>query len=792
MMMTSFRIRILSLLTALVLAVQAVTAFTLVVQTNRKAQNQAQQELRSGARVLDALLRLRSEQIQQAVRVLVSDYGFKEAVTLGDRATIASALENSAGRVEARLAVLVDLKGSVIAATSQIPQRTARQLAGVANAANGEMPSIVYATLGDTPYLLVSTPVRAPDAIASVVVGFPIDVQLALKLSGLLGYEVGFFDPSSDVELIATLPESARRTLTAALHTTVGDLAEPTVIQIGAEPHMVWTAQVSNASGSLRIVLHESLTDALAPYAYLRTVILVVAVLAMLAAVPLANVLARQISRPLEELVGAARRIESGDYSGPVEVEASQEFVEVATTLNSMQRHIAEREDRIREQGRRDELTGLPNRLSAALYLEDTIASVRPRHNAVALLALDLIDVERIRASFGEDIGDHVVCEMARRLAALSQADDHVSRVAAGQFLIIARSCDEDGARNLARRLIQSVGCGLICNGVPINIEARVGICIYPAHGDQPTELLRRADTALFNAREQAAALAVYDPGHDDKHRRQLAILGDLRRAIGSGELSLHYQPKVDMRSHAVRSLEALVRWTHPQHGPIPPGEFVPLAERAGTVALLTNWVIRAALSQMQQWGEAGFEPDVSINLSAVDLADPELEQSILRHTRTFGVRPGRIVFEITESAVMRDTRSVITTMERLRKHGFRFSVDDFGTGYSSLAQFRNLPFDEIKIDKSFVMDLRPDSDDAAIVRSTIDLGHNLGVKVVAEGVETADGWRLLQALGCDLAQGYLISKPLPADEVVPRLKSLNDALLAADTATQQLKVLRA
>jgi EAL domain-containing protein (putative c-di-GMP-specific phosphodiesterase class I) len=194
----------------------------------------------------------------------------------------------------------------------------------------------------------------------------------------------------------------------------------------------------------------------------------------------------------------------------------------------------------------------------------------------------------------------------------------------------------------------------------------------------------------------------------------------------------------------------------------------------------------------MQQWSESGFEPDISINLSAVDLADPELEQSILRHTRTFGVRPGRIVFEITESAVMRETRSVIVTMERLRKHGFRFSVDDFGTGYSSLAQFRNLPFDEIKIDKSFVMDLRPDSDDAAIVRSTIDLGHNLGVKVVAEGVETADGWRLLQALGCDLAQGYLISKPLPADEVVPRLKLLNDALLAADTATQQLKVLRA
>jgi diguanylate cyclase len=791
--MTSFRTRTVSLLIGLVLAVLAVTVVTLVVQTNRKAQNQARQELRSGAKVLDALLRSRAEQIQQAVRVLVSDYGFKEAVTLGDRATIASALENSAGRVDARLAVLVDLQGGVVAATSQqIAERNARKLAEVARSANGDTPSIVYATLGETPYLLVSTSVHAPNPIASVVIGFAVDAQLALKLSALLGYDVGFFDPESDAPLVATLPESTRRALTDELRATSGILAEPTIMQLNSESYIAWTAQLSGSSGSLRMVLHESLADALAPYAYLRTVILVVAVLAMLISVPLANVLARQISRPLEELVSAARRIESGDYSSQVTVQASQEFVAVAATLNSMQRHIAEREERIREQGRRDDLTGLPNRLAAAQYLQVAIADSRERpDSSIALLLLDLIDVDRIRASFGDDAGDTVLCEMSRRLTGLAGAHDQVSRVATGQFLIISQDCDDERARSLARRFSQSVGNGLICNGVPINIEARIGICMYPAHGDQPAELLRRADTALFNAREQETPLAVYDPGHDDKHRRQLAILGDLRRAIGSSELSLHYQPKVDMRSHAVRSLEALVRWNHPQHGPIPPGEFVPLAERAGTIALLTNWVIKAALRQLQEWGDSGFEPDISINLSAVDLADPELEQSILHHARSYGIRPQRIVFEITESAVMRETGSVIVTMERLRKHGFRFSVDDFGTGYSSLAQFKQLPVDEIKIDKSFVMDLKPDSDDAVIVRSTIDLGHNLGVKVVAEGVETAEGWRQLLALGCDLAQGYLISPPLPAAEVIPLLRSLNDGLLAADTATQQLKVLR-
>ena len=789
--MTSFRTRILTLLIGLVLAAQAVTVVTLVAQTNRKAREQAQQDLRTGARVMDALLRSRAEQIQQAVRVLVADYGFKEAVTQADAATIASALENSAGRVDARLAVLVDLQGTITAATSRrLADAHARELAAVARAAEGDMPQIAYATLGDTPYLLVSTPVRAPAAIASVVIGFPIDAQLAMKLSALLGYEVGFFDPQSSLPLIATLPESARSALTAKLRAAGGELAEPIVVSLGSESYMVWTAALSGASGSLRLVLHESLADALAPQEHLRTIIVVVAMLAMLAAVPLANVLARQISRPLETLVKAARRIEAGDYATPVTVQASREFVAVATTLTSMQRHIAEREERIRTQGTRDELTGLPNRLSASYHLHRTIADA-PREDS-ALLLLDLIDLDRIRASFGAEVGDTAVREMARRLVGFAGEADQVSR-AGSQFLIISRRCDVEHARDLGRRLLQSVRAGLISNGVPINLDARVGICCYPLHGEVAEELLRRVDTALLNAKEQSLMIAVYDPSQDQQHRRQLAILGDLRRAVvATSELSLAYQPKVEMRSHKVRSLEALLRWNHPQHGPISPGEFVPLAERAGTVALLTNWVIRAALRQMREWSAVGFEPDVSINLSAIDLLDPELESSILHHTRTFGVRPNRIVFEITESAVMRETRTVIATMERLRRHGFRFSIDDFGTGYSSLAQFKHLPVDEIKIDKSFVAELRPDADEAAIVRSTVELGHNLGVQVVAEGVETAEAWRVLLELGCDLAQGYLVSPPLAVVEVLPRLRSLNEKLQTADTPTQQLKALRA
>lgn len=793
MTITSFRVRILLLLVTLLLVVQVATVTALVVQTNREAQAQAKDELRAGGRVLDALLRLRAEQMQQAVRVLVADYGFKEAVTLGDRATIASALENSAGRVDARLAVLVDLSGKVIASTSsQIAERSSRQLADLSDAGSGEAPSVTYATLGDTPYLLVSTQVRAPEPIAGVVIGFAVDAQLAQRLSTLLGYDVGFFDAQSDAPVVASLPEASRRDMAAELHAAGDQWSEPAIIHLDARPYMAWVEPLHGTQGSLRLVLHESLEQALAPYSQLKAVILIVGLLAMVATVPLANLLARQISRPLEQLVGAARRIETGNYSGSIEMTGSREFVAVAATLNSMQRHIAEREQRIRDQGQRDELTGLPNRLSATQFLQAAIADTRNGAEDIALLVLRLVEADRIRASFGDDVSDTVLREMARRLTSFAGAGDHVSRTSADQFLIISRGRDEASVTGFAHRLTQSIGSELICNGVPLNIDSRVGICIYPQHGDQPSELLRRSDTALFIAQEQGTAIGVYDPRHDDQHRRQLALLGDLRRAIAADELSLVYQPKIDMSSREVHSLEALVRWIHPQHGSVPPSEFVPLAERAGTVGLLTRWVVKAALRQMQQWAEeSGFQPSVSINISAADLADPQLERSILQSTRTFGVAPDRIVFEITESAVMRDQHRVIVAMERLRSHGFHFSVDDFGTGYSSLAQFKQLPVDEIKIDKSFVMELTADGDDAAIVRSTIDLGHNLGVKVVAEGVETADAWRLLLDMGCDMAQGYLISKPLPAANVMSFLHSMTEALAAAHTATQQLRILR-
>jgi diguanylate cyclase len=790
--MKTFRSRVLWLLLSLVVAVQVATVVALVFQTNRRAERQAGEDLQVGAQVLSALMQSRAEQLSEAVQVLVADYGFKEAATSNDSATLVSVLDNSASRVDAQLAVLLDRQGQVLAATiPRLAKSTPNELRLLAHDSDTTTSVVSYLTINDIPYLLVKAPVRAPTPVATAVLGFAIDTKLANQYADLLKYRITFVAGQADkFTLVGSMDESSRAALRPHLAASTLQ-SEPWVVRTAHEAYMTWIMPLQGVRSELRVVLQKPLNDALEPYRGLRIAILSIALLALVAAIPFALRLAAQISKPLEKLARAAKRIESGNYTERVELDAPREFVAVANTLDAMQRNIADREKRILRQATHDDITGLPNRFSATDSLNALMLDDVDHKHAIALLVVEIVEFDRVRASFGFSVGDAVLCEVARRLAGFADRDDIIARVALAQFLLIARHCEADAAELKARQLLQSVRTGFISNGFPISLDARVGIALYPLHSSNATELQRRADTALFEAKEHASAIKFYEPGNDEQRRLQLALLGDLRRAISANELALHYQPKVDMRSHAVHGIEALVRWNHPQHGFLLPDKFVPLAESTGNIALLTGWVLNQALADLRSWQDRGAELEVSVNLSATDLTDPEFSERVLSLLRMHEITPQRLVLEVTESAVMRETKSAVATMERLRHHGVRFSVDDFGTGFSSLAQLKQLPVDEIKIDKSFVLGLQPQSDDAVIVKSTIDLGHNLGVQVVAEGVETADSWRMLLQLGCDLAQGYLVSKPIAADQVFDSIRSINQSLENADSPTQQLRALR-
>jgi EAL domain-containing protein (putative c-di-GMP-specific phosphodiesterase class I) len=301
--------------------------------------------------------------------------------------------------------------------------------------------------------------------------------------------------------------------------------------------------------------------------------------------------------------------------------------------------------------------------------------------------------------------------------------------------------------------------------GVALQLETRIGVVIFPIDGNEAAELLPRVDLALYRAKEAGTAIGFYRAGDDSSHRHRLAILGELKQAIASNELELHYQPKVDTETGSVKGCEALVRWRHPQRGFIPPGDFIPHAERTGAISAITAWVLAAAMRDMRAWRENGLDIDVSINVTPTDLADPHFADQVINLLSQTGAAAGRLLFEVTESCAMKDLPATLRMMEQLRVLGIRFSIDDFGTGYSSLSHLQRLPVDEIKIDRSFIQEIDNHQHDDAIVRSTIGLGHALNLKVVAEGVESASSWEMLRRLGCDLIQGYFVSKPLPARE---------------------------
>jgi len=529
----------------------------------------------------------------------------------------------------------------------------------------------------------------------------------------------------------------------------------------------------------------------LAPYREVRDALLLIGGIALALATIIGVFLGRTASRPISELVRAARRIQAGDYQTAVAVQGGEEFRSLASTFNAMQTDIAEREARITHQAHHDALTGLPNRFRGEAHLKDLLARAGP-DDRIALLALDVRNIRAINASLGHHVGDEALREAAKRLRQNVGPSEFVARFGANHFLVIAEGCSAERAPRLAEQLAGVTRTAFHLPGIRLDLHVNVGICLYPDHGQTPEQLLRRVVIALDDAAEARSSLSIYRNGRDEEHRRTLALLTDLRGAIDQDQLTLVYQPKVTMATRSVQSLEALVRWNHPQLGPISPAEFVPLAERMGISRQLTSWVVGAALRQMAIWRSEGLVVDVAVNLSAPDILDPELGEEVLERLRDSAVPPTSLVLEITESAVMRDAPLAARNMRLLQVAGVRFSIDDFGTGYSSLSHLSRLPVDELKIDRSFITNAHVRPEDATIVSSTVELGHSMGLKVVAEGVETVETWNFLKQAGCDFAQGYLISKPLPAGEVASFVRTANDLLGSSDPTQRQIRALQA
>jgi diguanylate cyclase (GGDEF)-like protein len=764
--MDSFRNRLLALIVGLVIATQSVTLVAVLWSTAHESRARADEQLRYGSKVVQQAMRQRAEQLASTVAVLAADAGFKEAVSGGEPATMLSAVTEHATSIPWDLVVFLDADGHLVAASSPYLTAHAPTVQTLMSSVAGGRDAPHLLVVGNRLYQFFVAQVRAPDPIGWVAMGFAVDDALAVHLREQVGRQVSVLaGEAPHRRLVAsTLAAPQRAALAAGADLGTGSRASQT-LRLADDAFLTYVFPLDDSSESVSVVLQQPMDEVLGPYRSQRNTLAAIGSIALVAALVIALLLGRGATRPIGELVRAARRIQAGAYDRAVDVAGGEEFRALAATFNTMQRNIAEREARISHDARHDALTGLPNRAFVEKQLDEMLRAAAPP--PVALILLEVANLGEINASLGHHVGDETLRETARRLRQNCADGDTAARVGSTQFLVVAPGCTPTRAALLAEQLVGSLRAGFSLLAVSLDLHVNAGLCCAPDHAGSAEDLLRGVHTALEDAGEARGRIASYRPGRDVELRRRLAIAGDLPGAIARAELSLVYQPKVDLASGRLRSLEALARWTHPTLGPVSPGEFVPIAEQTGGARLVTSWALRAAIRQMAQWRRAGMDIDVAVNLSAPDLLDPQLGDEILDALREHAVAPTRLVLEITEGAVIKDPALAVRNMQLLRIAGVRFSLDDFGTGYSSLSHLSRLPLDELKIDRSFIVRAHECRDDVTIIMSTIELAHNMGLKVVAEGVETQEAWNLLKRLGCDLVQGYLISRPLCAADTL-------------------------
>jgi len=774
----SLQSRIVALFVLLMVVVQGGGFLLISTAGVAGARKTVADELATGERVFMRLLDQSAQRLVQGARVLSSDFAFRDAIATSDRETIASTLRNHGDRIDAAYMTLIGLDRRVVADTLD-SDAEGRPFAFQRLIAQAERDgkAVAMVSVNGALYQVVVVPVLAPLPIAWVAMGFAVNDTFMQDLRRLTGLDVSF--ASHPPNGVWALPAS---TLAASMR--------PTLLQEFASGHLQGEAAASMYIGdaeylsrtvplptrqdeSVVAVLQQPLEAALASFRRLQRDLAVFSLVSVAVAIFMSVVMARGITRPLQQLAQIARRIAAGDYSAPTPPPGAGEIGDLTLAFHSMQDGLAARESKIMDLAYRDTLTGLPNRTLFSDRLQQALR-VAPRvSSSVSVLLMDVDHFKYVNETLGHQIGDLLLREVAERLSDIVRREsDTVARLGGDEFVVLLPSDNVDGARRVARNIQAALETPMTLDGHVVDCRVSIGVAAYPEHGDNATTLLRRADVAMYTAKRLGNGFAVYDDRDDEDSRARLSLMGELRRAVEQDELTLHYQPKVHLSEARELHVEALVRWQHPSRGLVPPNEFIPFAEQTGFIRAITQWVLGQAVRQCAQWRREGLRMNVSINISARDLLTPDLTERFAALLTEHACNAAWFGLEITESAILDDPGQALRNLERLHALGCRISIDDYGTGYSSLAYLKRLPVNELKIDRSFVMGMVSDTSDAVIVRSTIDLAHNMGLSVVAEGVEDEATLRRLRELGCDMVQGYHLSRPLTADDLAKWLRA--------------------
>jgi diguanylate cyclase (GGDEF)-like protein len=764
------RTRVIVFFVAMLALIEGVSFALIDASSSRNATVGIEGELEVGQSVFARLLRQNAQALSQSARLLITDFAFREALSTGDPGTIVAALASRGDRRDAELMLYVGLDGKVVADTledDRVPREFEHPELLKRAAITGAAASIEM--LAGHGFQLVAMPVRAPLRLGWLVLGLPVDTLFARDLRQLTALDVSFFMEDSQADrhdwrpLASTLDGAAENELRGQLPMLTIPLATH-IVRIHGMDHQARLISMTT-TGKRRIVavLHRSLSQALAAFDRLRTTLIAVAILSLLVCILAGVRLILDITRPLSALARAAARIEAGDYSSEVDVQRADEIGSLARSLNHMREGIAEREKRMLTLAYQDQLTGLANRARFSEMLAAAITAARPGTETVAIFVMDLDRFKYVNDTLGHGVGDHVLRQVAGRLTSVVPSCGCVARLGGDEFALLLTGAAASKVVDAAKAIVAALEEPVLYEGQPLDVGTSVGIARFPQHGRDAQTLVRNADVAMYVAKRNKTGLAIYNAYYDTTQQEHLSLLGELRSAVEYRALRLVYQPKVSLRSSNVSAVEALIRWIHPERGTLLPAHFIPFAEATGYIKVLTHWVLAEVIRQCAEWLSNGLQLQISVNISARDLMNRDLPAQIAALLAEHCVPAGLICLEITESGFMEDPAHAQKVLDRLSGMGLRLAIDDYGVGYSSLSHIMKLPVQELKIDRSFICGMVANPDLSAIVRSTIELGHNLGMTVVAEGVEDSNGWDLLESLGCDDAQGYFMSPPLEA-----------------------------
>jgi diguanylate cyclase (GGDEF)-like protein len=741
----TLRTRIALTFLLLLAAVLAAALGAVSAANHRNAEREVQRQLDVGALVFSRLLESNRRQLTQGAQAVAADYGFRQAVAAHDTDTLASALQNSGARIGAAMVVLTSLNGEVIAASGShlaagtlFPISTAQKDGGGADSATS-----VIVDNGRV-YQLVTVAVRSPVPVAWIAMGFELDNKAARELADITGLDLTLSVNSAGrwIDAVSTVPAgTARRSDIVTRRIELANIGH----------------------GEVVATLSLSLADALAPFARLTNTLFLIAGVSLIGFATVAFWIARNITRPLQDLTQSVDQIRSGVYDAPLTVQRRRDELGVlAEGLQLMQTAVQSRDQSIRRLAYEDTLTGSMNRAAFAAALSEALSDAG---GLIAVAVINLNRFRRINEHLGYSVGDAVLTKMAARLAAVPSVKSAVARFAADQFAAFTRLPDEGALQSWGTSLVVALSDPVFVEAQPIDISTTIGLA-RSTDAATTDELLRCAELALECARREKRPLAIYEQTLKPEARDQLSLLGELRLALERNELRLFFQPKIDMATNRVAGAEVLLRWQHPTRGLLGPVAFVPFAEQTGFIRRITRWILDRAIAQGAAWHRAGKSLSLAVNISADDLDDPRLDSRVAGLLTQHQLPPSLLTLELTESGFIDDPERALGMLNAIAALGVKLSIDDFGTGYSSLSHLARMPVHEVKIDRSFIKELESNPEFATVVRSAIDMGHSLGLQVVAEGIESEVGAQRLREFKCDIAQGYLYARPMPLDQL--------------------------